>query len=185
VIVRRGGFLENDDGGRDQGVAELNIRRTISVDVQKFDVLGQVSFDGGAVIYIHEFRWDQPDGQPARSHPGIAQQQEVGVKPGQATDIEAETVADQRFQPLFVGPVEVMMPHVRRVGQDQIIEPVGGNPREIAGNDPQAGRFPKAFGGDGNRRIDLNPAGGCDSLWRECLAAGRVKRAAADVWVEE
>ncbi len=128
------------------------------MDMKQFDVFGQIGFDGGTVIHVHEFRWDQPDGEAAGCQPGIAQQQEMGVKPGQAADVEAEAVSDQRFQPLLVVAVEVMMPHIGRVGQDQVIEPVGREPREIARHDPQAGGSPEAFGGVGEWRIDLHPA---------------------------
>ena len=155
------------------------------MDMKQFDVFGQVGFDGGSVIHVHEFRGNQPDGEAAGGHPGIAQQQEMGVESGQAADVEAEAVGDQRFQPLLVGPVQVMVPHIRRVGQDQVIEPVGRKPREIARHDPQAGGFPKAFRGVGEWRVDLHPASVGDGLRRESLAKGGVKRAAADGRVEE
>ena len=143
------GLLENDDRRRDQGVAKLDVGRAISVNVQKLDVLGQIGFDGGSVIHVHEFRRDQPDGEAAGCHPGIAEQQEMGVEPGQAADVEAgsgrrpaPSAAPCRLAP------DGDAGH-RADWSGSGYRPGRGRAREIAGDDPQAGCRPEAFGGGG------------------------------------
>ena len=64
-MIRRRRLLKNDDGRRDKGVAELHVSRAIAVNMKQLDVFGEVGFDGGAVIHVHEFGGNQPDGKAA------------------------------------------------------------------------------------------------------------------------
>ena len=180
VMIRCGDFLKDDDGGCDKGIAKLHVRRAISMDMKQLDVFGQVGLDGGAVIDVHEFRGNQPDGQAAGRHPGIAKQQEMGVKPGQAADVEAEAISDQRLQPLLCrpGPSDGAAHRAGwsgpgyRAGREK--------PARNRRHDPQAGGFPEGLGGGGEWRVDLHPASIGNGLRRERPAKSRVKRAAAD-----
>jgi hypothetical protein len=185
MVRRRGGLLEDDDRRRDQGVAELHVGGAIPVDMQELDALGQVGLHSGAVIDVHEFRGDQPGGKAAGRHPGVAEQEEMGVEPGQAADVEVEAVGDQRLEPLLVRPPQVMVPDVGRIREDQVVGLVGGERGEVPADDPQARACPEASGGVGEGRIGLDAARIGDRPRREGLAQGRVERAGADGGVEE
>ena len=50
----------------------------------------------------------------------------MGIEPGKAADLEAEAIGDQRFQPLLVSPVQVMVSDIGWVGKDEVIMPIGG-----------------------------------------------------------
>ena len=152
-MIRRRRLLKNDDGRGDKGIAELHVGRAIAVNMKQFDVFGEVGFHRGAVIDVHEFGGNEPDGQAAGCHPGIAEQQEMGIEPGQAADLEAEAIGDQRFEPLFVSPVQVMVPHIGRVRKDEVIMPIGGKPREVAGYE-SAGRMLPRGSSRRRRRAD-------------------------------
>jgi len=47
MMIQRRRFLEHNDGGRDKGVTKLRVGRTIAMNMQKFNVFGQVCFDAG------------------------------------------------------------------------------------------------------------------------------------------
>ena len=64
------------------------------------------------------------------------------------------------FRPLFVAPVQVMMPHIGRVSEDQVEKSVGRSVREISGTIRRPLLLPEAFGGVGEWRVDLHPGSG-------------------------
>ena len=126
VMIRRRRLLKNDDGRCDKGVIELGVGRTIAVNVKQLDVFGEVGFHRGAVIDVHELGGNEPDGKAAGRHPGIAEQQEMRIEPGQAADLEAEAIGNEHFEPLLVSPVQVMVSDIGWVGKDEAIMPIGG-----------------------------------------------------------
>ncbi len=107
------------------------------------------------------------------------------VEPGQAADVEMEAVGNQSLQPLLVRALQVVVSDIGRVGEYQVIGPVGSERREVAADDPQARSGPQVLSGGGEGRIDLDAASVGNRLRREHLAKGRVERAGADRGIEE
>ena len=85
-------LLEDDDRRGDQRVAELHVRWAVAVDLPERDAIAQVGLEGRAVVHVHEFGGDQPDGQTPIGQPGVAQQEEMSVEAGQAADRDAQPI---------------------------------------------------------------------------------------------
>ena len=125
-------LVEDDDRRGDQRIAELHVRRAVAVDLPERHPLGQVSLDGGAVVHVHEFGGDQPDGQPSIGQPGVAQQEEMGVEAGQAADRDAQPIRGDALESLLVLAGQMVVPHVGRVREDEVVRPIGVETGEIA-----------------------------------------------------
>src|SRR5437016_2303324 len=100
--------------------------------MKQFYMLGQVSLHSFAVVHVHEFRWNEPDSEPAWSKPGIGEKQKVTIEAGQAADADAEVSMDATSDLLTpASPVR----RSRAIGGQQHIRRVGRIPGWFARSD--------------------------------------------------
>ena len=110
-------------GGRHQCVGKLHVVRIETMNLQQRHLVEKIALDRNAIVYVHEFARYQPAGQTSCYHPRMAQTKEIAIQPGQTVHFHAARRIRTYFQALFFSSPNMMMPHVRRI-TDQQIEPV-------------------------------------------------------------
>ena len=63
---------------------------------------------------------NQPDGKPLLFHPVVAQQQKIAVQSRKPADVEMQRLREPRLQSVLFLRVQMMMPHIGRIGEHQI-----------------------------------------------------------------
>ena len=90
------------------------------MNVEKRYVVRQISSEGRSVVYIHEFRRNEPNSQTAVLQPCVTQKQEVAVHPGKTADCNPQLAGYTNLQPLLLGSAQVVMSNVWGVCQNEI-----------------------------------------------------------------
>src|SRR5579859_3209655 len=93
---------KHNHGGRHQGVSELHVSRTKAVYVKQRYLFSEIAAKGGAVIYIHEFCGNEPNGESLLFHPVVAQQKEVAIQTGKTTDLNMQGLRKPGLEPAFL-----------------------------------------------------------------------------------
>ena len=91
------------------------------MDVEQFNPVGKVLFDGLAIIDVHELGRNQPYRQATFFKPRVGQQQEVTVQPGKSTDADPVSKQDVVLKALLGRRLNVMVTDVRWIRNDQVI----------------------------------------------------------------
>src|SRR6266404_720086 len=65
-------------------VSKLYVRGAEAMNMQESHLVNKIATKGRPVIYIHEFRRDQPDSKTALLQPVMTEQQEVAIEPSKA-----------------------------------------------------------------------------------------------------
>ena len=80
----------------------------------------QIPLDGLAVVHIHEFARNQPTGDAVVGHPGMGLAEEMAVEPGKPADLHAAGLLRAKLQAALVAVLQVMVPHIWRIADDEI-----------------------------------------------------------------
>jgi len=141
-------FAEHYYGGGHQGIGELPVRGAKTVNMQQGHVLGEITAQGDAVIHVHEFRGDKPNGKALLFHPVVAEQQKVAVQPSQAADFEMQRPHELHSQAVLFRRWQMMMAHVRRIGEHEIERlRRSALPREVSLDNREPLLFPQGSSG--------------------------------------
>ena len=73
------------------------------------------------IVYVHEFRWDQPHGKPVVGKPSMSDKKEVTVEARKPAQFYAGYLMYQVTQALLVFARQVMMPNIGRVSQYDVV----------------------------------------------------------------
>ncbi len=118
--------------------------------MQERHAVEQVIAEPLAVVDVEEFGGHEPERETAVSQPGIGQQEEIRIEPGQAVELEPDPASQCLSQCPLAFQAQVMVADVGGIGQDQVEWFVGRFERgEVALDDFEPAVVPEPSGGRG------------------------------------
>src|SRR5579863_6625114 len=114
MILRRRSFAKPNNRRGYKGVGKLHVVRVETVNAQECHAIEKIPLDGLAVVYVHEFAWDEPSGNAALGHPCVGQGEEMTVQARETADLHPAGLLRTDLQAVLVTVFQVMVPHVGR-----------------------------------------------------------------------
>lgn len=111
-------FAESYDSRRDQSIAELNIIRIKSVNLEQGYFIQQITLQRIAVIDIHKLAGHQPPGYAVRGQPDMPKHHKVTIKAGKSLDPDTAGFFGKSLQAIFFILRNMVMTHVGRIGDN-------------------------------------------------------------------
>ncbi len=190
VCPRGGAILRNTRTTEDTRASpKLNIVGIEAVSADQRHAVREVSLERRAVVNVHELGGNKPRGIAALLHPRRGEKEEVNVQARKAVDLDARYPVREGLQAFLVVSLEVMVPDVGRVREDQVRRERAvvacDDTGKVSLHHLKTRLRPEVAGGIAEAGIEFDAYRPLDSLGAEDGERGGIEAARADGGVAE